>query len=378
MKRVCIVGVGESDCGAVPDKTALQLQQQATAAALAQAGLRPSDVDGLFGAGSTPVAVLAEYLGLRPRYTDGTQVGGATAVFFVQHAAAAIRAGHCEVALLVHGGTPRSDVAHRLRPSATLPAPHGPGQFEAPFGLTLVGKYAMTARRHMHEYGMTSRQLASVAVAAHQWAQRNPRAFHHGKQLSLEEALETRMVAEPLRAADCGLRTDGAGAVILITAERARDLRTIPISVLGTGASHAHSDVMQWDDVSTAGVRDAAAAAFGAAGVQAADIDVMQLDDAFTILVMLSLEAIGICRPGESGALVESGALAPGGRLPTNTDGGALAANQPDTHGIFALIEATQQLRHECGSRQVANARLALVNGIGGHLSASGAIVLGR
>jgi acetyl-CoA acetyltransferase len=376
--RICIVGVGESDCGHVPDKSALQLHQQAAKAALEDAGLKKGDVDGLFSCGDewTHTLQLAEYLGLHPSYVDSTQIGGASWELFVSHAVAALRGGMCKVALLVYGSTARSDLKRRRLRDYT-PAPHGPAQFEAPYGLTLVGKYALAARRHMHEYGTTRRQLAAVAVAMNGWAQMNPKAFHYGKPLSIDEALKTRMIADPLRQADCCLRTDGGGAVILTTAERARDLRKKPVQVLGTGEAVSHLHMTQWSDMPDLVAADSARRALQQAGVGPKDIDVLQVYDAFTILVLLTLEALGFCGRGESGPLVETGALAPGGTLPTNTDGGGLACNQPGMRGVFLLIEAARQLRGECGARQVPAAQVALCNGTGGYLSACGTVVLG-
>ena len=376
--RICIVGVGESDCGHVPDKSALQLHQQAAKAALDDAGLKKDDVDGLLSCGDdwTHTLQLAEHLGLHPSYTDSTQIGGASWELFVAHAVAALRAGMCNVALLVYGSTARSDFQRR-RLGDPAPAPRGPAQFEAPYGLTLVGKYALAARRHMHEYGTTRRQLAAVAVAMNQWAQLNPGAFHHGKPLTVDDALKTRMIADPLRQADCCLRTDGGGAVVLTTAERARDLRSKPVYVLGTGEAVSHLHMTQWTDMPDLVAAQSGRRAFEQAGVTPRDINVLQVYDAFTILVLLTLEALGFCERGESGPLAEGGALGPGGALPTNTDGGGLACNQPGMRGVFLLIEAARQLRGECGARQVPNAQVALCNGTGGYLSACGTVVLG-
>ena len=377
--RVCIVGVGESECGNVPDKSALQLHQQAARAALDDTGLAKTDIDGLFSCGDDWMHLLqlAEYLGLRPAHMDCTQVGGASWELFVAHAAAALQAGRCHAALLVYGSTLRSDLRRRRR-VIDQPAPRGPAQFESAYGLTLIGKYALAARRHMHEYGTTSRQLATVAVTANRWAQRNPRAFHFGTPLSLDDALRSRMLADPLRQADCCLRTDGGGAVVLTTEERARDLRQTPIYVLGSGEAVSHLHMSQWPDMPDLVARDSARRAFEQAGISAKDVDVLQTYDAFTIMVLLSLEAMGFCGRGESGAFVESGALAPGGALPTNTDGGALAANHPGMRGVFLLIEAARQLRGECAERQVPNARIAVCNGVGGYLSSCATVVLGR
>ncbi len=376
--EICIVGVAESDCGSVPDKTALQLHQQAAKAALEDAGLKKGDIDGLFSCGDdwTHTLLLAEYLGVRPSYVDSTQVGGASWEFFVEHAVAALQAGMCNVALLVYGSTARSDLQRRRTREAPPPA-RGPAQFEAPYGLTLIGKYALAARRHMHEYGTTRRQLAEVAVAMNQWAQMNPKAFNYGKPLTVEDALKTRLIADPLRQADCCLRTDGGGAVVLTTAERARDLRKKPIRVLATGTAVSHLHLSQWSDMPDFVAAQSGRHALQQAGIAAPDVDVVQIYDAFTIMVLLSLEALGFCGRGEGGALVESGALGPGGALPTNTDGGGLAGNHPGMRGLFLLIEATRQLRGECGTRQVLNAQVALCNGIGGYFSSCGTVILG-
>lgn len=377
--QICIVGVAESDCGSVPGKSALQLHHQAARSACEDAGLDKAQIDGVFscgGDGMHPLQ-LAEYLGMRPSYIDSTQVGGASWEFFVTHAVAALQTGLCTVALLVYGSTARSDLKRRLRTGDLPPAPRGPAQFETPYGLTLIGKYALAARRHMHEYGTTGRQLAEVAVSANRWAQLNPLAFMHGKTLTVEDALKTRMIADPLRQADCCLRTDGGGAVLLTTEERARDLRQKPVRVLGTGEAISHLHMSQWADMPDLVAAQSGRRALEQAGVTPADIDVLEIYDAFTIMVLLTLEALGFCGHGESGPLAESGALKPGGKLPINTDGGGLAANHPGMRGIFLLIEATRQLRGHCGARQVPNARLALCNGTGGYLSSCGTVVLG-
>jgi acetyl-CoA acetyltransferase len=375
---ICIVGVAESDSGSLPDKTAWQLHHQAARAALADAGLKKEDIDGLFSCGDdwTHALQLAEYLGLRPTYVDSTQVGGASWEFFVEHAVAALQTGKCNVALLVYGSTLRSDLQRRRMGDST-PAPRGPAQYEAPYGLTLIGRYALAARRHMHEYGTTSRQLATVAVAANRWAQKNPKAFRYGKPLSIDAALQTRMIAAPLRQADCCLRTDGGGAVILTTEERARDLRKQPIRILGAAQAMSHLHMSQWTDMPDFIAAESGRRALEQAGITPRDVDVLEVYDAFTIMVLLTLEALGFCGRGESGAFVETGALAPGGTLPTNTDGGGLACNHPGMRGVFLLIEATRQLRGECGDRQVPNARVALCNGTGGYLSSCGTVVLG-
>jgi acetyl-CoA acetyltransferase len=378
--RIAIVGVGESVCGEVPDKTAWQLHADAAHAALADAGLALADVDGVFSAGVDMMhpLVLCEYLGVRPRYTDSTMTGGSVWEYYVEHAIGAIGAGLCDTALLVYASTARSDVKKRLRTGDLPPTPRGPSQFEAPYGLTLIGKYAMAARRHMHEFGTTSEQLAEISVAMNRWAQMNPRAFNHGKPITVDQVLSSRMIADPLHHLDCCLRTDGGGAVVITTEERARDLKKSPITVLGTGTASSHFTMSQWDDLTDMVARESGARAYRRAAVTPADIRFAMLYDSFTITVLLTLEALGLCAKGEGGAFVSGGALGPGGRLPINTDGGALHSNQPGMRGIFLLIEAVRQLRGECGDRQVDTGGLALVNGTGGYLSACGTVILGR
>ncbi len=377
-KRIAIVGVGESAFGEVPDKNVWQLHADAAYAALADAGLRKQDVDGLFSAGIDMMhpLILGEYLGLGPRYTDSTMTGGGVWEYFVEHALAAISAGLCETALLVYASTARSDVKLRLRTGNLAPIPRGPSQFEAPYGLTLIGKYAMAARRHMHEFGTTSAELAEISVAANEWAQKNPKAFHHGKPITAEQVLASRMIADPLRQLDCCLRTDGGGAVVITTEERARDLAKKPIVVLGTGTAQSHFSMSQWPDLTDVVARESGERAYGRAGVKPSDVRFAMIYDSFTITVLLTLEALGFCKKGEGGGFVSAGTLRPGGRLPINTDGGALHSNQPGMRGIFLLIEAVRQLRGECGERQVDTGGLALVNGTGGYLSACGTVIL--
>ena len=378
-QRIAIVGIGESDCGEVPDKNVWQLHADAAHAALADAGLQKRDVDGLFSAGVDMMhpLVLGEYLGLRPRYTDSTMTGGGVWEYYVEHALGAIAAGLCETALLVYASTARSDVKKRLRTGDLPPVPRGPSQFEAAYGLTLIGKYAMAARRHMHEFGTTSAELAEISVAMNRWAQKNPKAFNHGKPITVDQVIASRMIADPLRHLDCCLRTDGGGAVVITTEERARDLKKPPIVVLGTGTAQSHFTMSQWEDLTDLIARESGARAYARAGVKPSDIRFAMLYDSFTITVLLTLEALGFCAKGEGGAFVSGGTLGPGGRLPVNTDGGALHSNQPGMRGIFLLIEAVRQLRGECGERQVETGGLALVNGTGGYLSACGTVILG-
>ncbi len=376
--RAAIVGVAESDLGRTPDKTVLQLQHQAARTALADAGLSFDDVDALFCAGGwawSPNLMLAEYLGITPKYTDSTNIGGSSFEAHLGHAVAGIEAGLFEVALITYGSTQRSDRS-RGRGGFTYKLTE---QFEAPFGLpTPVGAYALAATRHMYKYGTTSEQLAEVAVATRKWATMNEKAMMRDP-ITIEDVLNSRWVSEPLHLLDCCLVTDGGGAVVVTTAERARDLQHTPIWVLGHGEAHTHNTIMNMPDLAT---HQAAVAsgrnAFAMACLTPADIDVAEIYDSFTITVVMTLEALGFCERGEGGSFVSGQRTAPGGPFPMNTNGGGLSYCHPGMYGIFLLIEATRQLRGECGPRQVEGARIALAHGTGGVLSSGATVILGK
>lgn len=376
--RAAIVGVAESDLGRTPDKTVLQLQEQAARAALADAGLDFRDVDALFCAGGwawSPNLMLAEYLGIQPKYSDTTNIGGSSFEAHVGHAVAGIEAGLFEVALIVYGSTQRSDRSRgRVNPIFKLT-----DQFEGPLGLpTPVGAYALAAMRHMFEYGTTSEQLAEVAVATRKWAMLNEKAMKR-EPITIEDVLNSRWIAEPLHLLDCCLVTDGGGAVVVASAERARHMRKAPVWILGHGESHTHHTIANMPDLATHRAAIASGqAAFAMAGLTPAEIDVTEIYDSFTITVLLTLEALGYCGRGEGGAFVSGQRTAPGGPFPMNTNGGGLSYCHPGMYGIFLLIEATRQLRGECGERQVAGARTALAHGTGGLLSSAATIILGK
>jgi acetyl-CoA acetyltransferase len=372
-----IAGVAESDLGVVPGKSALQLQAEAAREALAEAGLTTRDVDAVFTAGGedyAPSMRLAEYLGVRPRHTDSTNIGGSSFVAHLGHARIAMAEKRCEVALISYGSTQRSDGGRALGRGGAL---RGPDQFERIWGLPLpVGAYALAASRHMHQYGTTAEQLAEVAVATRKWAALNPKAFMRDP-LTIEDVLNSRWISEPLHLLDCCLVTDGGGAVVVVSAERAADLPKAPVWVLGHGESHTHAGISSMPDLTVTPARWSGADAMGMAGITHGDLDVVELYDSFTITVLLTLEALGFCGPGESGAFVSGQRTAPGGDFPMNTNGGGLSYCHPGMYGIFTLIEATRQLRGECGERQVEGARLALANGTGGVLSSAATVVLG-
>lgn len=381
-RKVAIVGVAESDLGRVPHKSKFQLSAEASRMALDDAGLSKAEVDGVLttiitAGGEFSSMLMAEYMGITPRYTDSTSIGGSSFVAYVEHAAMAIATGRCEVALICHGSTNLSDRGGRSGPVSQATAVMGPAQFEEPYGISTIGSYAMAAQRHMYEYGTTSEQLAEIAVATRKWASMNPKAMMRDP-LSIDDVLNSRLIASPLHLFDCCLVTDAGGAVVLTSLERARDLRKPPIAVLGTGEAHTHRMISMMPDLTETAAKISGQLAFERAGVTPADIDVAEIYDSFTITVLLSLESLGFCAKGEGGAFVSGQRTAPGGAFPMNTQGGALSYTHPGMFGIFTIIEAVRQLRGECGPRQVPGADVALCNGTGGVLSSTGTIILGK
>ncbi len=372
--RAAIVGVAESDLGEVgPGFTPLDLVGQATIRALDDAGLKKEDVDGLFSASAyyhMPTLSVGEYLGIRPRYSDATSMGGSSFVSHLFHAAAAIEAGLCEVALITYGSTQRSDRGRLVSGSETLP-------YEAPYEPRYpVSMYALAASRHMHQYGTTREQLAEVAVAAREWAKLNPKAFMRD-DLSVEDVLNSRMVSSPLSVLDCCLVTDGGGAVIVTGAERARELAKPPVYLLGAGEAHWHRNISQMPDLTVSAAAESGPRAYEMAKLGPAEVDVAMLYDAFTINTVLFLEDLGFCEKGEGGAFVSGGGTSPGGNLAVNTNGGGLSYNHPGMYGLLLLVEAARQIRGECGERQVDGANVALVHGNGGVLSSQVTALLG-
>ena len=378
-RTVAIAGVAESDFGTVPDKTVLELHAQAAVRAVADCGIERSEIDGLCSAGGADplhVLQLAEYLGIHPRFLDSTMVGGSSWETFVEHAVLAIEAGRCSTALLVYASTAKSDVARRYRSADAAPAPRGPNQYEVPFGPTLISKYAMIAQRHMYQYGTTSEQLAAIAVAMRKNASRNPKAVMR-EPITVADVLASRMIADPLHLLDCCLRTDGGGAVIITTAERARSLRKPPVWVIGAASAESHFSMAQMEDMTVSPCARSGPEAFAEAGIAHKDVDVLQIYDAFTIMALLTLEGLGFCRPGEGGPFVEDGKLTWDGALPANTDGGGLSSNHPGMRGIFLMIEAVRQLRGE-STAQVPDAKIAVCSATGGFMSHTSTIVLAK
>ncbi|MEB3062706.1 acetyl-CoA acetyltransferase [[Mycobacterium] zoologicum] len=375
---VAVAGVALSDVGRVDDKGPYELIAQASRRALADAGLSPGDVDGLAstGQGTLPPVDVGEYLGLRPRWVDSTAVGGAAWEVMASHAVDAITAGHADVVLLTYGSTARSDLRKGLRGASINWGARGPLQWEAPYGHTLISKYAMAARRHMHQYGTTIEQLAEVAVSARFNAADNPEAYYRDP-ITIDDVLAGPMIADPFTKLHCCIRSDGGAAVVLVNADRAKDLRSAPVWVLGAAETTSHMLTSQWDDMTVGPASVSGPLAFARAGVRPADVDVAELYDAFTYMLLLTLEDLGFCPKGEGGRFVENGTLRLGGELPTNTDGGGLSACHPGQRGLFLLVEAVRQLRGECGPRQVPDAKIACVSGTGGWFCSSGTMILG-
>lgn len=376
--KVAIVGAAESDkIGRVPDAPALLLHAQAARNALAEAGLTKDDVDGLFTAGVSTLE-LGEYLGIEPRFTDGTAVGGSSFVIHIAHAALALMNGWCSVALITHGESGRSRVGMPGRPVSPDSLA---SQFEVPYGIPLpVGAYAMACSRHMALYGTTHEQLAEIAVSTRKWAALNPKAVMRDP-ITVEDVLNARPIAYPFTLLDCCLVTDAGGAIVMTTAERARDCKTTPVMVLGVGESHDHSLISQMPSVTSFAAKTSGRLAFEMAGVRHDELDLAMIYDSFTYTVLLTLEELGFCAKGEGGAFVSNGRTAPGGPFPMNTNGGGLSYNHPGMYGMFAIIEGVRQLRHDYadqGIRQVQDAKLAVVHGTGGVLSSAGTAILAR
>lgn len=371
---VAIVGAAEADVFERGARSPLGLMAQATKRALEDAGLEKDDVDGLFVTTPyhyMPTLSLGEYLGIRPRYADSTVLGGCTFVAYLQHAAAAIESKLCDVALIAYGSTQRSDAGKLVSMSEHL-------TYEVPYGLIHpVSSFGLIAQRHMAQYGTTSEQLAEIAVAARAWALKNPKA-PFPTPLTVDEVLASPMISSPLHKLDCCLVTDGGGALIVTSAERAKDLRRDPVYVLGTGEAQNHRNILGMSDLTTTEAVSSSRRAYDMAGVGPGDMDTVHLYDAFTISALIQLEDLGFCAKGEGGSFVEGGRIAPGGELPVNTDGGGLSYCHPGMLGVFLLIEAVRQLRGEAGDRQITGAELSVVHGMGIALAAHATAVLSR
>ncbi len=367
--KIALAGVYEHPTRWAPDKTEWQIMAECARGALEDCGLELADVDGLFSAGISmgPMGVvgLAEYLNLKPNYIDGTNIGGSSFVAHVNHAAAAIHAGLCEVGLVLYGSTAASN-ALAIGTGMGGAARDAAGSFVSPYGMTTVGSYALVAQRHMHEYGTKAEQLAEIAVTMRKHASLNPNAKMR-KPITIEDVLGSRLISEPLHLLDCCIISDGGGALVVTSAERARDLAKPAILIQGCGEAVCHREIGS-PDLLTIAAKQSADNAFSMSGMSRDDVDLCTIYDSFTITALVTLENLGFCKRGEGGAFVEGGRIGLGGALPVNPDGGGLSSNHPGMRGIFLVIEAVRQLRAECEGRQVDDAEVACVHGTGGTL----------
>ncbi len=371
--QTAIVSAATFGVGTAPGYANFDLAAHASIKALSQVGLKPSDVDGLFCVVMDETLSglnFAEYLGVRSRFNDNARTGGSSFQIQASIAALALATGQCDVVLIAYGSNQRSASGKLVSSARSSP-------WEAPYRpLRPISSYAMAAARHMHEFGTTKEQLGEVAIAARKWAQLNPEATMRDA-LTMQDYLAARLVADPFGLRDCCLVTDGAAAVVMTRAERARDLCKRPAYLLGAAHETTHREIAGMPSLTTTGLAEASRRAFAQAGITAADVDVVELYDAFTINTILFLEDMGFCAKGEGGAYVSGGNIAPGGMLPVNTNGGGLSYCHPGMYGLFTMVEATQQLMGLCGDRQVTDVELAIAQGNGGELSSEAVLVLG-
>lgn len=373
---VAIVGVAQCGIGEATGRTHMEITAEAVYKAVAEAGLNARDIDGLFTANMQnvlPSLSLSEYLGIQPKVTDGTNVGGSSFLVHLQWAALALNAGLCNVAVVCYGANLRThNVGGKYSSPTETPIYEAPYKPRHP-----VSGYALAAARYCHEFGATREHLANVAVAARDWANLNPEAFEYGNSLSVEDCLNSRIICDPLGVKDCCLVTDGAGAVVLTRADRAKDLAKTPVYLLGVAGEQWHRQISEMPDLTVTAAARSGPRAFEMAGLSPKDVDVVELYDAFTINTLLFLEDLGFVKKGEAAEFVASGAISPGGSLPVNTNGGGLSCVHPGMYGIFLLVEAVRQLRGECGDRQIKGAEVALAHGNGGQLSSQVTTLLG-
>ena len=373
---VAIVGASETtELGRIPNLSQLQLHADAALNAMADAKIKPSDIDGVATAGASPTEIV-HYLGIEPRWADGTSVGGCSFMLHVRHAVAAIEAGHCNTVLITHGESGRSGVGRGGffggGGGASLA-----GQFEMPYGPNgPTTMFTIGVLRYMKEYGLTHEQLASVAVVQREWAGLNPRAMFRDP-ITVADVLESRMIAYPFHKLECCLVTDGGGALILTTAERATNFPTNPVYILGTGESVETPMISQMQDLTTSrSFRIAGRDAMQSAGINHDDVDHLMVYDAFAHLPIYGLEDLGFVERGEAGAFIEEGHTRPGGTLPLNTNGGGLSYMHSGMYGMYALQESVRQIRGTAAA-QVTDAEVSVCLGVGGMFAASGCIVMG-
>jgi acetyl-CoA acetyltransferase len=372
--KTAVVGVATYGCGEAPGWSSIELMCQSAILALADAGIPLHEVDGVFAATAThafPTMSVAEYLGVKPRYFDGTNVGGSSFEQHMLNAALALDAGLCNVALICYGSNQRT-ASGKLVPLSE------PQPYETPYKPRMpMNAYALAASRHMHEYGTTREQMAEVAVAARAWANLNPEAFMHGKPLSVADVMGSRLISDPFTALDCCLVTDGGAACVMVRADRAKDCAQQPAYLLGAAGANWHRTISMMPDLTVTACAESGPRAFEMAGMKQSDVDLVMLYDAFTINTILFLEDLGFCPKGEGGRFVAEGRIAPGGDLAVNTNGGGLSCVHPGMYGMYLIVESVRQLRGQAGARQVAQCDVALLNGNGGTLSSQITALLG-
>ena len=385
LRNVCVAGIALADGPHATGLTSTMLSAQAFRRALDDAGLAKDDIEGLASAGYGGMheVMLAEYLGIRPRWMESTSVGGSSFEFHTMHAYRAIQHGDVDTVAIIYGSNQLSASGRTLgtgggggRGGMAMPLPMA---YEFPTGLTLVGAYAMAAQRHMHTYGTTSEQLASIAVQTREHATRNPNAMYRDP-ITVDDVLSSKLVADPLHKLDCCVISDGGCCIILTTEERARALAHAPVFVRGAAGASTHHSITAMADMTRTAAAVSGPKAFADAGITAGDVDMFAMYDSFTYTVLVVLEDLGFAPKGDGGAFVTDGGgnLRLGGALPTNTDGGGLSCTHPGMRGLFLLCEATRQLRGEAGESQVEGAEIAVAHGSGGWLSTQGTVVLGR
>ena len=372
--EIAIVGAAESTrIGTVPDMAQIMLHADAALNAMADAGLKPGDIDGVACVGPMMPQQIAHYLGITPKWVDGTGVGGCSFMLHVRHAAAAIHAGYCKTVLITHGESGKSRVNGTPRP----PEPQSlNGQFEAPFGpMGPPTLFPIPVLRYMKTYGVTHEHMAQVAVVQREWAAKNPRAAFKDS-ITIDDVLNSKMIAYPFRLLQCCLVTDGGGALILTSSDRAKDFPTKPCYILGTGESVETTMVSQMEDfTSSRAFRVAGPEAFRMAGIKHSDVDHLMIYDAFAHLPMYGLEDLGFVKRGEAKDFIWERNTAPGGKLPINTNGGGLSYTHTGMYGMFALQESVRQVRGTAPA-QVPNVKISVAHGVGGMFSASGTVVL--
>lgn len=373
-----ITGVGLAGMGDATGFSDMEILAKAAHTAVRDAGLKMSDIDGLFTASFNrflPTLSVAEYLGINPSYMDSTNIGGSAYVSCLKNAAMALNSGACNAVLVAYGSTALSAADFRQHISAR--AQLEPQPFETPYApFNPATSYALAAARHMHEYGTTREQLANVAVAARQWAQANPQAFRH-EPLTIEDVLAARMVSDPLTTLDCCLITDGAGAFVMTRADTVGASAAPPTYVLGMATAQTHRQISCMPDLTTTAARESGAGAFEMAGMTPRDMHAAQLYDAFTINVLLFLEDLGFCAKGEGGAFIAERRIGPSGKLPVNTNGGGLSCVHPGMYGVFTVIEAVQLLRTGGKLRGLDGVETVLCHGNGGVLASQSTAILG-